>query len=214
VNHQPSSAKPVPISVLVIDDDLVDRINLERMLRRAESSGWAIELETAQSKASALAAMRAKSFDCVLLDYRLPDGDALEVLTEIHATAGFCPPVIVQTTLNDRETSLKALALGAQDYLVKGQFDDSTLMRAIQYAIQRDQLVKERNRLTSELQEALAKVKTLSGLLPICCSCKKIRNDQGYWDQIETYLTKHSDASFSHSFCPECLEKYLKENGL
>ena len=66
---------------------------------------------------------------------------------------------------------------------------------------------KEREQLISELQEALSKVRTLSGLLPICASCKKIRDDKGYWNQIESYIHKHSDAEFSHGICPECLDK-------
>jgi hypothetical protein len=59
----------------------------------------------------------------------------------------------------------------------------------------------------SQLEKTLAEVKTLSGLLPICSSCKKIRDDKGYWNQIETYIKKHSKAAFSHSICPECAEK-------
>ena len=65
----------------------------------------------------------------------------------------------------------------------------------------------ERERLIAELQEALANVKTLRGLIPICASCKKIRDDQGYWTQLETYLAKHSDAEFSHSLCLDCMRK-------
>jgi len=65
----------------------------------------------------------------------------------------------------------------------------------------------ERERLIHELQEALAKVKKLSGFLPICASCKKIRNDQGYWMQIEAYIRDHSEAEFSHGICPECMKK-------
>jgi hypothetical protein len=68
----------------------------------------------------------------------------------------------------------------------------------------RKQAEHEREKVIVELQEALAKVKTLSGFLPICASCKKIRDDKGYWNQIENYLKDHSDAVFSHSFCPEC----------
>jgi hypothetical protein len=67
------------------------------------------------------------------------------------------------------------------------------------------------------LQEALANVKSLSGLLPICASCKKIRDDKGYWSQVESYIQKHSDATFTHGMCPECLKKWypdLVENGL
>ncbi|MDA8434158.1 MAG: response regulator [Nitrospiraceae bacterium] len=66
---------------------------------------------------------------------------------------------------------------------------------------------QEREKLIEELREALTKVKTLSGLLPICASCKKIRDDTGYWNQIESYIRKHSQAEFSHGLCPECARK-------
>jgi len=72
---------------------------------------------------------------------------------------------------------------------------------------QQKQVEKERERLIHELQDALAKVKTLSGLLPICASCKKIRDDKGYWRQVEVYVMEHSEASFSHGICPECVKK-------
>lgn len=66
---------------------------------------------------------------------------------------------------------------------------------------------EEKSKIIADLREALAKVKTLSGFLPICASCKKIRDDKGYWNQIEAYLSEHSAAEFSHGICPECLEK-------
>ena len=62
-----------------------------------------------------------------------------------------------------------------------------------------------------KLQDALAEVKTLSGLLPICANCKKIRDDKGYWNQIEAYIRDHSEADFSHSICPECAKKLYPE---
>lgn len=72
----------------------------------------------------------------------------------------------------------------------------------------RKDLEQEKEELIDELQEALAKVKVLSGFLPICASCKKIRDDKGYWTQIETYIRNHSEAEFSHGICPECMEKH------
>jgi PAS domain S-box-containing protein len=75
---------------------------------------------------------------------------------------------------------------------------------------ERERVRKEREKLIAELQEALAKVKTLKGLLPICAWCKKIRDDQGYWQQIEAYLHDHSEADFSHGICPECAHKVLR----
>jgi PAS domain S-box-containing protein len=75
----------------------------------------------------------------------------------------------------------------------------------------RRQAEGEREKLISELQDALNSIKTLSGLVPICASCKKIRDDQGYWKQLESYLSDHSTAVFSHGYCPECAEKLKEE---
>jgi hypothetical protein len=66
---------------------------------------------------------------------------------------------------------------------------------------------KERDELLSSLQDALANIKTLSGLLPICSACNKIRNDAGSWERIETYIRDRSDADFTHSICPDCAKK-------
>jgi len=72
---------------------------------------------------------------------------------------------------------------------------------------ERKRVEAEREKLIRELQDALAQIKKLSGLLPICASCKKIRDDQGYWNQIEAYIRDHSEAKFSHGICPECMKK-------
>jgi len=160
-----------------------------------------------RSKAEGLAALQAEQFDCLLLDFRLPDGDGLELLAEAAATRLRLPPTVLMTTLNDRQTALKALSLGAQDYLVKGEFTQAMLVRAIQYGIQRDQLVQERDRLLRELQTAIENIKTLKGLLPVCSSCKKIRDDSGYWDAVDAYIVKHGLATVSHSLCPTCIRQ-------
>jgi transcriptional regulator with PAS, ATPase and Fis domain len=80
---------------------------------------------------------------------------------------------------------------------------------------ERKKAEEERERLITELQDALADVKLLSGLVPICANCKKIRDDQGYWTQIESYIQDRSDAKFSHSICPDCAKKlypdYIKK---
>lgn len=73
------------------------------------------------------------------------------------------------------------------------------------------QVIAEKEKLIDDLEAALGKVKTLSGLLPICASCKKIRDDHGYWHQVESYLSHHSEAMFSHGICPECIEQLYPE---
>lgn len=80
--------------------------------------------------------------------------------------------------------------------------------KQLQYEV-KERVAAERQKegLINELQIALSEVKKLSGLLPICASCKKIRDDRGYWNQIETYISSHSEAVFSHSLCPVCIDK-------
>ncbi|MBM4349468.1 MAG: DUF3365 domain-containing protein [Deltaproteobacteria bacterium] len=73
--------------------------------------------------------------------------------------------------------------------------------------LKRRMVEEEREKLIQELEETVIKVRMLSGLLPICASCKKVRDDKGYWTQIETYIRDHSEAEFSHGICPECMKK-------
>jgi hypothetical protein len=72
-------------------------------------------------------------------------------------------------------------------------------------------LTRDLQKSKHELEEALANVKTLKGLLPICCHCKKIRDDQGYWSQVEVYIHNHSEADFSHGICPDCVKELYPE---
>jgi PAS domain S-box-containing protein len=86
-----------------------------------------------------------------------------------------------------------------------------SLLGTIQDINSRKQAEVEKELLIDELQRAMAEVKTLSGFLPICSGCKKIRDDKGYWNQIEAYLRDNSEARFSHSLCPECAKKLYPE---
>jgi len=101
----------------------------------------------------------------------------------------------------DAEVSLSAIKVGRE-----------TLTQAVVMDVtERKRTEQDRERLILELKQALTRIKTLGGLLPICACCKKIRDDQGYWTQIESYIRAHSDAEFSHSICPECAKKLYPE---
>ena len=80
-----------------------------------------------------------------------------------------------------------------------------------QLITQRQQAEAEKDKLIDELHRAMAEVKTLRGIVPICASCKKIRDDNGFWQQVEVYVSAHSDAMFSHGMCPECVEKHYPD---
>ena len=148
--------------------------------------------------------------DAVLLDLSLPDSQGLDTLTEIRQ-AGPDLPVLVLTGNEDEAMGMKAVGMGAADYLFKGDMHGPLLIRSIQYAIQRKKNEVERERLIRELRTALAEVKRLSGLLPICASCKRIRDDHGYWQQIERYMSEHAQVQFSHGICPACARKLYPE---
>jgi hypothetical protein len=77
----------------------------------------------------------------------------------------------------------------------------------VQDISERKRIETEREALILELKSAAEDIKTLSGILPICASCKKIRDDEGYWEQVEAYVSRHTDARFSHGICPDCMAK-------
>jgi DNA-binding response OmpR family regulator len=147
--------------------------------------------------------LKQESFDAILLDLTLPDSRGLDTLLETQKAAPALP-IVVQTNLDDEQTAIRAVQAGAQDYLVKGQITGQLLVRSLRYAIERKRGELERSNLIRKLTHALEKIQTLRGLLPICTRCKKIRDDEGYWHQVEVYIRDHSEAEFSHGFCPDC----------
>ncbi len=197
-----------PIKVLLIDDDPIQVQAIQNLLAAAGSQRF--ELNTAGSLPAGLERLAAGGFDVVLLDLGLPDSSGLETFTRLHPRFPDLP-VVVFTALEDEELGLELVQAGVQDYLVKGKVSSLLLGRTLRYAIERKQAALERDRLIAELQEALANIKTLSGLVPICAGCKQIRDDKGYWSQVEIYVAKHSGAKFSHGICPDCARKLYPE---
>jgi PleD family two-component response regulator len=189
------------IHVLLIEDNPTDAL----LLRQACAAVPLIPcaFTHVERLSEALKCLSEVRFDVVLLDLWLPDSQGLETLAKFQSLAS-ATPVIVLTGLDDENLSLQAVRAGAQDYLPKAYLDGYIVTRAIRYAIERHQILEERKKL---MQEALATVKTLKGLLPICATCKKIRDDKGYWNQLEAYIEAHSDAEFTHGLCPECKKR-------
>jgi CheY-like chemotaxis protein len=146
--------------------------------------------------------------DLVLMDIVLKSAvDGIEAAEKIRAIVNI--PVIYLTAHADESTLQRAKVTEPFGYIVK-PFKERDLHIAIEFALYKSKMEFEKTHLLLKLQDALAKIKTLSGLLPICSSCKKVRDDKGYWNQIELYLRKHSDVEFTHSLCPECAKKYLQ----
>lgn len=176
------------------------------MIRESQQETQPFEIETAERLASGIERLSHGGIDIVLLDLGLPDSMGLDTLRLARASAPDVT-IVVLTGLTDEHVGLQALQEGAQDYQVKYQVNGPLIIRSMRYSAERKRLEQEKEKLIEELKAALAKVKTLSGMLPICAACKNIRDDEGYWHQIESYISEHSETEFSHGLCPECMKR-------
>lgn len=149
--------------------------------------------------------------DVVLMDIQMPGIGGIQASEKIQ---GLCPtPVVILTAYETHDLIEKASKAGAGGYLIKPP-KANEIERAIAISIARHadlmtsrKLNEELEKKTKQLEEALEKVKLLNGILPICSCCKSIRDDKGYWNQVEKYIKEHSEAEFTHGLCPECSDK-------
>jgi two-component system cell cycle sensor histidine kinase/response regulator CckA len=193
------------LKVLLVDDDEDDYIITRDLLIELQEPRC--DLHWVSSYDDGWEAISSGHFDVCLLDYFLGEHSGLGLL-ERALSNGCGAPIIVLTGQRSRDIDLQAMKAGAADYLVKSQITIQLLERSIRYAIERKRADKEREDLIAELREAIEKIDLLKGLIPICACCKKIRDDQGYWNQIEVYLREHANAEFSHGICPDCVEGF------
>jgi CheY-like chemotaxis protein len=188
--------------ILVVDDE---PFNIS-LLRDAFSDSY--DVFDVLSPRHALAAASSARPDLILLDVVMPGMDGFEVCRLFKEDASLREiPVIFITGLNDFASEARGLDLGAVDFITKPFHLPVVTLRVrnqLDLKVSADML---RHR-TVELEDAFANIKILKGMLPICSCCKKIRDDQGYWQQLEQYLYDHTEANFSHGVCPECLDSH------
>lgn len=147
----------------------------------------------------------------VILDWMMPRLDGVDVVRLVRASPSPHPPYIVMLTAKGEKADIVAgLAAGANDYLPK-PFDPDELRARIDVGRRMVEMQEELARRIDELNDALEHIKTLRGIIPICSGCKKIRDDHGYWRQVEAYVAAHTDAEFSHSICPDCMARLYPE---
>lgn len=129
--------------------------------------------------------------------------------------AGVSSMIVVPLSHQGKTVGVLKVFSDQKNYFRQTTIDVLQLLAGIMAAALSNSLIIEANRrLIHELQVALSTVKQLDGMLPICCKCKKIREDSGYWKRLEIYISEHSEARFSHGYCPQCAEEFLKEAGL
>ena len=195
--------------VLIAEDDRVTA----RVLFEAVKS-WGYDVTVAGDGREALAALELDNPpELALLDWMLPGLDGPEVCRMLRSTEVASTYLILLTSKSDRADVVAGLQAGADEYLVKPV--DQEELRARLHAGAR--IVDLQHRLASQVQElgaALASIRKLTGLLPICAYCKAIRDDSNYWHRVEEFVSEHSDATFSHGICPKCMPAVEKQMAL
>jgi DNA-binding response OmpR family regulator len=194
------------VRILIAEDDPVTRRVLRAML-----SKWGYQVHTCTDGLAAWQTLQATAAPpLVILDWMMPHMDGLQVCRQLRALSQ--PPstyVILLTARGQEADIVTGLEAGADDYITK-PFAREELRARVQVGARVVTLQRQLAERVQELEDALARVKYLRGLLPICAYCKKIRNDQNYWQQVESYIAEHSDAQFSHSICPACYEQFAR----
>ncbi len=202
--------------ILVIDDV---KKNIQLLGSILGNENYAVSYATNGVKA--LAMTESEDFDLILLDVMMPEMDGFEVcqrLKEKEKTRDI--PILFLTAKSEESDIVDGLQQGAVDYLTK-PFNPAELIARVKTHIdlrEAHQIIVQRNaqleELTVQLQalidenrKAMSEIKILRGFLPICSNCKKIRDDDGYWTQIESYIREHSEAQFTHSICQDCAKE-------
>jgi len=190
---------PVKPSLLIVDDVPA---NLHTIM---ETLGDSYRFIPAKNGEQALKKLQGDMLpDLILLDIVMPGIDGYEVCERLKAkerTKNI--PVIFITSVSEMEDAARGFQAGAVDFIQKPM--NPLMVRA------RVELHIKLHNTMKELKQALSQVKQLSGFLPICSHCKKIRDDKGYWNQIESYIHNHSEAEFSHGICPECAREHYPD---
>lgn len=198
--------------ILIIDDQ---PINIELIVNHLEETGEPYKMYQAINGETGCIIARKIIPDLIITDWEMPVMSGIETIKFLKSDeiTWDIPVIMASGVMTSSENLRTALLAGAVDFIRK-PIDRIELIARVRSILlladsykeirrQRDEL-SEKHR---KLYEALEQVKTLSGLLPICASCKKVRDDEGYWSEVEVYVKKHSNVEFSHGICPECLER-------
>ena len=192
--------------ILIAEDDATSRLLLERTLLQ-----WDYEVITTKNGTEAWEILQGEQPpNLAIFDWMMPDIDGVEVCRRARALDTLSHLyVIMLTTRDTKEDLAEALDAGADDFISK-PFNRKELQARINVGARMLNLQMTLSKRVIELEESIQREKQLQGLLPICSYCKKIRDDNNYWSQVERYIEQKADVAFSHSICPDCYESVVK----
>ncbi len=192
--------------ILVVDDESTNRHLLDYILNE---EGYRVE--KAEDGDIGLEKAQALLPDLILLDIRMPNMDGLEVCRQLQKSEETSDiPVIFITSVAENETIVEGLNLGAVDY-IKKPFKPKELLARMEVHLELKRALETQNKLIKKLKKQIDENEKLRNLVPICFHCKKVRDDKGFWENVDSFISQHSNIDFSHGVCPDCMEKYYSE---
>jgi sigma-B regulation protein RsbU (phosphoserine phosphatase) len=194
------------MKILIAEDDPVSSRILATMLAK-----WGHEVVSTQNGAEAWQKLQQPDSPVMMiLDWMMPEMDGLEVCRHVRQLPRRISPYIILLTANQGVDPLvMGMEAGADDYLTKPYNRDELRVR-LNVGVRIIELQTRLAERVQELEVALDRVKQLEGILPICSYCKKVRDDNDYWQSVESYVSSHSEAHFSHGICPSCYDTTVK----
>jgi len=194
-------------SVILVIDDTPN--NLSVINQYLEDNGF--EVMIARDGEDGIIKAARGLPDLILLDIMMPGMDGFNTCIRLKKDAQTKDiPVLFMTALDGVEDKLKGFEAGGVDYIVK-PFNEREAIARIKTHLKIRKLQQDLEEKNRQLQQAMTEIKKLEGIIPICSICKKIRDDKGYWSQLEAYFEEHSEAKFSHSLCQECAKKHYPD---
>lgn len=193
--------------ILIAEDDATSRAVLAAVLKKGGH-----EVQETVDGAEAWAVLQQPGAPrMAILDWMMPKMDGVEVVRRARAAQDERPPYLIMLTAKGENTDIvTGLDAGADDYLTK-PFDHRELSARVRVGQRVIEIQDALAAKITELGQALETIKTLRGIVPICAHCKKIRDDQGFWNHLESYVSQHTEAEFSHGFCPKCARELYPE---
>jgi phosphoserine phosphatase RsbU/P len=192
-------------TVLIADDDKVTLNVLNDVLTRA---GY--DVLTATDGDQAWKKLQQSPAQLAVLDWVMPGMEGPEICQRAAKEPKLANRYFILLTGKDKTDDLVAgLQSGASDYLRK-PFNESELLARVEVGMRFIALQRKLAERVEEMEKALATVRRLEGLLPICSYCKRIRNEQDYWERVDNYISQHANVRFSHNICPDCYEKHVR----
>jgi DNA-binding response OmpR family regulator len=192
--------------ILIAEDDPLSCSLLDETL-----AGWGYEVVQTHDGAGAWEVLRGSQPPHIaILDWQMPVHDGPEICRMVQQERLDPRPYLILLSARDAKSDVVAgLTSGADEYIAK-PFDPDELRARLNAGVRILQLQRGLADRVRELEAALAQIKQLQGLLPICMYCMKIRDDHNYWQQVDAYLATHTAAQVSHGICPQCYEQYVK----